>query len=125
MAHRLAPRPGTPHLEPEKIAKLLSDEFAVCLVNREQGQDDVGDMLAAMIRMKAPQAMIDKVAAGRDRSLSITIADDDTHEDAYLSFMVRPDDGILIGYDSAQHEAAAQSLLERCAAALGYQIKLV
>lgn len=125
MAHLLEPTADGVHLDPSQIASLLQDEFTVCLVSREQWEDDVGDMIAALIRMKAPQEVIDKAVAGRDRSLSITVADDETAENAYLSFMVRPEEAILIGYHSAQHEAAASSLLERCAAALNYQIKLV
>ena len=44
--------------------------------------------------------------------MSVTVADDITMEE-YLSFVVRPDEGPLIGYYSAQHEAAMRPLLER------------
>ena len=45
--------------------------------------------------------------------------------DDYLSIIVRPNEGLLIGYSSQQHEDAAKPLVERCAAALGYEIALV
>ena len=81
-------------------------------------------MLAKLIELKAPQSIIDEVIAGRDRALRVTISDD-TSSESYLSFIVRPDDGPLIGYHSAQHEEASRSLVERCAVVLGYEILLV
>ncbi len=124
MSHRLEPSDGKSHLEPKEIARRLRDEFASCEVDAEQGVDDVGDMLAKLIELKAPQAIIDEVAAGRERSLRITIADD-MASDNYLSFIVRPNDGLLIGYYSAQHELATRPLVERCAKVLGYKIVLL
>jgi hypothetical protein len=81
-------------------------------------------MLAKLIELKALQAIIDDVVAGRERSVRITIADDMASDD-YLSFIVRPNDGVLIGYYSAQHEAATRSLVERCADVLGYKTVLL
>jgi hypothetical protein len=124
MAHKLSPSNGSPCLEPAEIARRLHDEFASCKVDSEQGRDDVGDMLAKLLALKAPQSLIDEVMTGRDRALRITVADD-ALSDNDLSFFVRPGDGFLIGYRSAQHEAAARTLLLRCALALGYEVKLV
>jgi len=121
MSHRLEPRAGALLLDPNEVARRLRDEFEHCEIDREQGQDHVGDMLAKLIELNAPQAMIDEVSAGRDRSLQVTVADDSASED-YLTFIVQPNDGILIGYFSAQHEKATRPILERCARALGYQI---
>jgi hypothetical protein len=124
LSHRLEPTAGRPYLEPKELARRLRDEFAFCAVDAEQGRDDVGDMLAKLIELKAPQAMIEEVTAGREQSLRVTVADD-MASDKYLSFIVRPNDGLLIGYYSAQHEAASKPLLERCAQALSYEIVLV
>lgn len=124
MSHRLEPRDGQPYLDPEQVARRLQEEFSCCEVDADQGQDDVGDMLAKLIELKAPQSIIDEVVAGRDRALRVTISDD-TSSESYLSFIVRPDDGPLIGYHSAQHEEASRSLVERCAVVLGYEIILV
>lgn len=124
MSHRLEPRDGNPYLHPEDVARRLREEFTCCEVDAEQGQDDVGDMLAKLIELKAPQNIIDEVVAGRASAVRITVSDDDSSEN-YLSFFVRPNAGPLIGYYSAQHEAATKSLLERCAIALGYKIVLV
>lgn len=124
MSHRLQPIEGQAYLDPEEVARRLTEEFADCDVDAGQGADDVGDMLAKLIELKAPQAVIDEVTTGRERALRITIADDRA-ADNRLSFIVRPNDGLLIGYHSAQHEAATRPLLDRCAAALGYEIVLI
>jgi hypothetical protein len=124
MSHRLQPHPGQPYLDPEEVARRLRDEFVCCTVDAEQGQDDVGDMLAKLIELKAPQAIIDDVIAGREQSLRVTVADEMASDD-YLSFIVRPNEGPLIGYFSAQHEEATRPLVERCVHALGYEIVLV
>jgi hypothetical protein len=124
MSHRLEPIEGQAYLDPEEVARRLADEFAYCDVDAAQGADDVGDMLAKLIELQAPQAVIDEVAASRERALRITIADNSASDD-YLRFIVRPNDGLLIGYHSAQHEAATKPLLDRCAAALSYEIVLV
>jgi hypothetical protein len=119
--HRLEPLEGRPYLDPEEIARRLREEFASCEVDAEQGQEDVREMLAKLREMRAPKAVIDQVAAGRDRSLRITVADESGSDDS-LSFMVRPDDAILIGYFSAEHQTATRPLVERCALALGYEV---
>ena len=124
MAHRLEPPKGRADLDPKKIAHLLREEFTYCAIDAEQGADDVGDMIAKLIDLKAPQEIIDKAMAGREHSFRVTIADDMASED-YLSFFIQPETGPLIGYYSAQHEAATRPLLERCARALGYEIILV
>lgn len=124
MSHRLEPESGQPYLSASDVAQRLSEEFASCDVNAEQGQDDVGDMLVKLIELKAPQAIIEDVVASRASALRITVADDDASDD-YLSFMVRDGDGPLIGYYSEQHEEATRALVERCAKALGYRARLV
>jgi hypothetical protein len=43
----------------------------------------------------------------------------------YLAFTALPGQGLFIGFNSAQHEEAAQPLLERCCRVLGYEVHLV
>jgi hypothetical protein len=124
MSHRLCPPDGRPFLEPEEVVERLREEFAYCDANADQGADDVGDMIAKLIELEAPQAIIDAAIAGRERSFSVTVADDMASEE-YLRFIVQPGEGPLIGYHSGQHEAAVRPLLERCARALDYGIYLV
>lgn len=124
MAHRLEPQDGRPYLEPETIVRRLREEFVYCDADAEQGSDSVGDMIAKLLELRAPQEIIDQAMAGRDRSVNVIIADDMASED-YLNFTVQPNVGPFIGYYSAQHEAATRPLLERCAEVLGYKIILV
>jgi hypothetical protein len=124
MAHRLLPPAGRPYLDPNVVVARLRDEFHDCDADADRGADDVGDMIVELTEPKAPQAIIDAAVAGRDRSFSMTVADDMAAED-YLRFIVRPDDGILVGHHSGRHEAAAGSLVERCARVLDYDVFLV
>jgi hypothetical protein len=124
MAHRLEPHPGQPYLDPLDALDRLRTEFAYVAADAEQGQDDVGDIIAKLIELKAPQAIIDEQMAGRARSFSVTLADEMSSDD-YLSFILQPGIGPLIGYYSEEHEAAAKPLLERCASALNYRIRLL
>jgi hypothetical protein len=124
MSHRLEPHDGRPYLAPREVAPRLKDEFAFCEVDSDQGQDDVGDILAKLIELKAPQAIIDEVIDGRASALRVIVADDAV-TDNFLSLIVRQNDGPLIGYHSAQHEAACRSLVIRCADALNYTVTLL
>lgn len=124
MAHRLEPPQGRSYLDPREVVERLRDEFPDCEADADQGADDVGDLIAKLIELNAPQAIIDHAVAGRDRSFTVVVADDMASDD-YLRFIVRPDEGIHIGYFSAQHEAAVQPLVERCAQALNYKVVLL
>jgi hypothetical protein len=124
MSHRLEPPEGHPYLDPEEVVKRLRDEFAFCDADADQGADDVGDVIAKLIELNAPKAIIDAEIAARDRSYSVTVADDLASED-YLSFIVRPGAGPLVGYHSKQREAAIRNLVERYARALDHEISPV
>ncbi|MEZ6141878.1 MAG: hypothetical protein R3B84_15005 [Zavarzinella sp.] len=84
----------------------------------------MGDIVVKLIELKAPQIIIDQQIASRERSYRVVLADDMASDD-YLSFILQPDEGPLIGYSSGQHEDAVRPLVERCAKALNYRIKLV
>jgi hypothetical protein len=73
MSHRLCPPEGRPFLEPEEVVERLREEFAFCDADRDQGADDVGDMIAKLIELKAPKPIIDAAIAGRDRSFSVSL----------------------------------------------------
>jgi hypothetical protein len=124
MSHKLYPFKGRPFLKPEEVVERLREEFGFCDADQEQGADDVGDVIAKLIELKAPQPIIDAAIAGRNRSYSVTVADDMASKKS-LSFIVRPGEGLLIGYHSAQHKGEVRDLVERCAKALNYEIVVV
>jgi hypothetical protein len=115
---------GRDYLDPKEVVERLRDEFSFCDADANQGSDDVGDMIGKLIELKAPQHLIDAAVGGRDRSFSVVVADE-MDSDNCLSFIVQPDSGILIGYNSGQHEATVRPLVERCAQALDYEIRLI
>jgi hypothetical protein len=118
----LAPLAGHPFLDPEEVVRRLEGEFEVCEVDEDAAQEAVGDMLAKLFELKAPQHLIDEVLRERERTKLVLIADHPSTED-YLQFMVRPNDRLIIPHYSGQHEAATRPLLKRCARVLAYGIE--
>ncbi|RCS40584.1 hypothetical protein DTL42_24750 [Bremerella cremea] len=124
MAHILSPADGASYLDPEEVFRRLREEFDYTAIDRDEGSDVVAAIIAKLVELKAPQEVIDFQVACQDRAIQVKIAEDAVSED-YLQFTVKPNDGIFIGYVSAEHEAAMRPLVERCARVLGYQIELI
>lgn len=124
MAHILSPPDGVAFLDPEEVARRLKDEFDYTAIDRDEGADVVGAIVAKLVELDAPQEVIDFQLASQDRALQIVVSDDSTSDD-YLQFTVKPNNGIFIGYFSYDHQQATRPLLERCACALGYKITLL
>lgn len=124
MSHRLEPHPGKPYLDPDEVIDRLRAEFDDVQADRDEGEDGAGDLIAKLLELDAPQAIIDDAIARRDESYRVSIADGMTSEES-LSFLVQRDEGPLIGYSSAEHEKALAPLVARCAAALNYRIELL
>ena len=125
MAHRLEPLTGREYLPCMEAIVRIREEFDDVDFDQDQGSDDVGDIIAKLIELKAPQQIIDHAMAGRDDSYHVTISDGPSDGDCSISFILQPNTGPLIGYHSRQHEEQSRPLLERCAKALGYQIILL
>lgn len=123
MSHRLCPPEDALFSNQRRLSSACARSLPFAM-QTDQGVDDVGDLIAKLIELKAPKPIIDAAIAGRDRSYSVTVADDTTFEN-YLSFIVRPGKGPLIGYHSAQHEVEVRELVGRCAKVLDYEIFLV
>jgi hypothetical protein len=81
-------------------------------------------MVATFIRLNAPEATVQFYATRQSASFQVEVADRAVSE-VSVRFVVIPDVAPLIGYCSAQHEAASQPLVERCARALDYRTVLV
>lgn len=124
MAHRLEPPGGQPYWTPDEAIERLREEFAVVEVDREEGKDHVGQMIAKLIELKAPQAIIDQHVGAQQQAVRVVVSDDMSSDD-FLTFVLMPDEGPFIGYSSAQHEESVAPLLARCATALSYQAVLI
>lgn len=139
MSHRLSPRFDQSWLTPDEVVERLREEFRFVQADREAGADHVGDMIAALLRMKAGRqrgrdashesSEIDRVIARlelvRDDAMAMSVSDDPASEFEQLEFAIVPGEPILIGYSCRQHEDAGTLLAKRVAAALNYDVKLV
>lgn len=121
MAHLLKPHDNEAYLMPDEIVARLKGEFTHCTASRDEGDDIVGDTIAKLIELKAPQEIIDQQIAAQAYSIAVVVAVDASSDDS-LQFTVKPNEGILIGYFSGQHEDATRTLLDRCASVLNYRI---
>ena len=124
MAHRLEPPEGRPYWTPDEAIERLREEFAEVEVDREEGVDHVGAVIAKLVELGAPQAIIDAQVAAQQQAVRVVIADDPT-SGAFLTFVLVPNEGPFISYVSAQHEESVAPLLARCARALTYHAVLV
>ena len=124
MPHRLEPFDESSYLHPDQVVARLEEEFAYCAASKEQGSDSVGDVIAKLIEMNAPQEIIDQQLAAQSSSIEVVIADDSS-SDNYLQFTVIPNEGIFISYFSRQHQDATKQLVDRCAMILNYRVELL
>ena len=122
MTHRLEPIDERSYLSPASIVERLRHEFSYVAADSDEGSKVVGKMIAKLEELKAPQAIIDQARFAQSEAIAVEIADE-MGADSYLRFTVKPHEGILIEYHSAQHEEAANSLLLRCARVLCYRIE--
>ena len=130
MGHDLRPKNGR-YLSVEEVIRRLQQEFLVVEVSREQalaqidGMLKYGEQLAAR-GLQESEAVSKRLREVRGGSVMIGLADKKRFfGKAYLSFLLKPGDPILIDYESGRHEDAAKPLRERIASALGYEITLV
>lgn len=130
MAHsRLFPKLGMPYLSPMETINRLSSEFEGFQADREKGGKYVGQMLQQLKRMRhlSPPPATDKeiarLEAMQDESIFVSISDEANLGPTHLTTCIIPGQPLFFGYSSAKHELDARPLLERSAAALGYDIE--
>ncbi len=58
MAHRLEPPTGRDYLPCAEVLARIREEFEDVDADQDQGSDDVGDMIAKLIELNAPQHII-------------------------------------------------------------------
>ncbi|GAA4432459.1 hypothetical protein [Bremerella cremea] len=121
MSHLLTPSDNASFLKPEEIAKRFQEAFPHCEIDREGGADAVGETIVALLRMNAPAELIEQQRALQEESIAVVLADDPSSEHD-LNLVLKPGEGILVPYYSAQHQEAVRRLVERCAEVLGYEI---
>jgi hypothetical protein len=121
LSHHLLPKEGRAHLKTEEVVARLRGEFAFFRAFPQQRPGESGAMIPTVMEQETPWAAIEAAVAGRDYTFSVVLADEmDTL--TYLSFEVRPDDGIVIGCRDEQHQIAVGPLVERSARLLDYDV---
>lgn len=131
MAHELIPRTGRP-IAPATVAAKLRQEFAFVTVDPAAGRRRA---LALATRFEAmgqrnlgPSAVDGQKQAARLRGLTaedalvVRFGDD---EQRTLEAFVLAGENLRFGYADAAEEAAARSLLDRCARVLEADVVLV
>jgi hypothetical protein len=121
MAHDLSPKSGDRFLAPTDVVARIARAFPVHEVDAKKARDVAEKMIAQLQRMKAPAKIVESYRQRQSQVLSIYLSDDGS-ENSYLSFTLWPEERILIGYHSRQHEEGSRVLLERLADTLGYEI---
>lgn len=127
MIHKLIPPPGKPYLLPADVVTRLRDEFEVVEVDPGQGRDYAQAMLLQVLKLQQSgregcDEHIDRLQQARETAVMVVVTDDLRSEDERLRFAVVPDEPIVVGYYSRRHQRLSESLLQRCADVLGYQI---
>ena len=118
--------PGeSPYLPPAEVVRRLAAEFAIVEADAAAGAEHVASMVRQFEQMAAPPEVIEEHRRLQPSAVHMVVADEPDPGEAYLSFAALPGKGLFIGYCSAQHEAAAWPLVERCCRVLGYGPELV
>lgn len=126
--HRLVPTNGHPFLSPLVVVMRLSSEFAYIEADEATGHSRVEEIIRqiesrsrrnkdALLAERLEQ--LEKV---KDRAVHVCFGDDPGSDTGYLCAVLIPGEPLIFEYESAEHEAAVQPLLTRCAKVLGYGI---
>lgn len=95
------------------------------VADADAGAEHMSGMIRQLERMGRPDTIIEECRRRQSLAVRVTVAESPEFTDEYVSFVAMPDEGLFVGYHSAQHEQRAAPLLERCGRALGYEITLV
>ena len=116
------------YLEPREIVNRISAAFAYVEVSEEAGHKHVNDVIVQLQAMMRDGTIpqdghyIARMKCMKDHAVFVCFGDNPGVEDECLSTTVIPDEPLYFHYSSPAHELAAQSILKRCAIALGYDI---
>jgi hypothetical protein len=126
MPDRLVANNADAYLTPWALVNRLKSEFSYVEADGEEGPRYV---LETIERLKADMSwwhvdhhMVERLDRVKNRALFVCFGDDAGSDLATLGTYVIPGMPLVFEYASVTHEHAAQHLLTRCAAALGYEI---
>jgi hypothetical protein len=129
MAHQLWPPEGTPYLSVDEVLRRWRDAFGHVLTDPAAGRAQMDETIAYLAGMVGgghfTREDLERARRNRDLAVQVHLADAAQPGLAYLETVVTPETEILFGYTGGDHEDAAAPLVERAAAALGYESELV
>ena len=79
-----------------KRRRVVRGEFSHCTADRDEGDSIVGDTIAKLIELNAPQDIIDQQIAAQSGSIAVVIADDMSSDDYFPDHLVDKGKGLLI-----------------------------
>jgi hypothetical protein len=124
---RLVANSADAYLTPWKVVNCLKAEFAYVEVDGEEGHrhvlETIGRIQAAKSRRYTGHQVVEHLARVKSRALFVCFGDDAGHDLTALDTYVIPGMPLTFEYASATHKVAAQPLLIRCTAALGYNMR--
>jgi hypothetical protein len=126
MADRLLAINVSTYLTPQTVVNRLKTEFSYVETDGDGGRRYILETIA---RLKSDssfrlvgQQVVEKLERLKDRTIFVCFGDDAGSDLAQLSTYVIPGMPLVFEYASVAHEQAVLPLLQRCAAALGYEL---
>ena len=127
MPDRLIANHPDGYVSPLGLVNRLKSEFPYVETDGEAGRRHVLQTIqrlkAERSRRQADREMAEQLDRVKNRALFVCFGDDAASDLALLSTYIIPGMPLMFEYASDTHERAAQPLLERCAEALGYEIR--
>ena len=121
MDFTLAPRGNSPpHLYTEVVSR-LNAAFPGRVIVSNISEPDVDGMVAELIELDAPQAMIEEARTGI--ILRVSLCDFDFSDDSIV-FDLTPATQSIVGYYPDGDTGTILMMLERAAIALGYDLSI-
>lgn len=128
--HRLLPANGVRYLSPLRVVARIESEFAYVEVDEAEGHRHVAAIIERlredMRRRPHPlpevEQRLERLQQVKERAVHLRFGDDPGSELEFLCTTVVAGEPLVIECESADHAHATQSLLKRCAKALGYSI---
>jgi hypothetical protein len=114
------------YLTPLAVVSRLKSEFSYVEADGEEGRRHVLQTIERLradgSRRHVDHQVVERLASVKNRALFVCFGDDTGSDLGILGTYVVPGMPLAFEYASVTHENAAQPLLTRCAAALGYEI---
>ena len=116
------------YLTPLGVANRLKSVFSYVEVDGEEGRRHVLETIARLrgdrSRREVDHQLVGRLSGVKNRALYVCFGDDVGADSVTLGTYIVPGMPLAIEYASAKHdETAAEELLTRCAAVLGYEIR--